>query len=644
MIPREIESRIEKYLRAKPDQRRQAYRDLMKQLKDSIKNCNYDEAALILHRMITPMLDYSSCVSLYGIYKKLQKTHSIPEAKIKLAILGSITTQQLREFIELYLYAGGVVADVYEAEYDVFRQEILDPDSGLYSFAPKIIFIATTWRCLSNLPDLNDTEQKVSQLVETELALWRQLWEKAHQTLGCQIVQNNFEQPPWRILGNHERRHSSGLGRFITLVNQAFEDKAPPFVTIHDVDHLASIAGRWKWSDQRVYHYGKLPCGLECISTYAHNIASVILASQGVSKKCLVLDLDNTLWGGVIGDDGLGGIQIGQGDPKGEAYVAFQKYIKSLAQRGVILAVCTKNEDAIAKEVFEKHTEMVLGLEDIACFVANWDDKSVNIRFIAKTLNIGLDSLVFIDDNPAERSLIRRFIPEVSVPELPEDPTGFISAIEKYRYFQMVSLNPEDQKRTAFYRSNVVRKEMLETSENVEDFLQSLQMKARICPIDKMNLERSVQLINKTNQFNLTTRRYSTAEVLEKVSDPLWITLTIALSDCFGDNGLISVLLAKIDGNELYIDTWLMSCRVFKRGVENLLINRLVELVRSKGIKYVRGEYIPTDKNSIVSNLYSSFGFVRTEGKDDVQGYWQLDVDGDIPPMKFFIEEIKADS
>ncbi|HYW79229.1 MAG TPA: HAD-IIIC family phosphatase, partial [Thermoguttaceae bacterium] len=408
---------------------------------------------------------------------------------------------------------------------------------------------------------------------------------------------------------------------------------------IHDVDHLAATAGRWAFSDERFFHHAKLPCSPEHLVDYAHNVASILLADLGLSKKCLVLDLDNTLWGGVIGDDGLGGIRLGQGDAEGEAFLSFQRYVRGLQQRGVILAVCSKNEEHIAQEVFREHPEMVLRLNDIACFVANWTDKATNLRTIAERLNIGLNSLVLVDDNPAERALVRQLAPEVAVPEIPEDPAGYVQALQSHRYFQMVSLGDEDLQRTDYYRANARRQQAQGGSGNLDEFLRSLQMTARVEPIRPATLQRTAQLINKSNQFNLTTRRRSPAELSALVDAPQWITQTVSLADRFGDNGLISVLLAQVEGDTLAIDTWLMSCRVLKRDVEHFLLNHTVETARSLGLMRIRGEYIPTPRNVIVRDHYARLGFVQVENDADGQTSWELPICEQWQPLPCFIEE-----
>ena len=410
-------------------------------------------------------------------------------------------------------------------------------------------------------------------------------------------------------------------------------------MSIHDLDGLAAAVGRWNWGDERFFHLAKLPCAPEHLVPYAHNVAALISARLGRSRKCLVLDLDNTLWGGVIGDDGLAGINLGQGDAIGEAYVAFQRYAKSLCERGVILAVCSKNEDANAREPFEKHPEMVLRLEDISCFVANWDDKAGNIRRIAKELNIGLDSLVFVDDNPAERDIVRRFVPEVAVPEIPVDPADYVRAVEQHRYFEAISLSSEDFKRTEYYRANLERQQTAGNVADLDEFLRSLEMKAWIGPVRDIEQDRTVQLIGKSNQFNLTTRRHSAADIQRMVASPDWVTRVVKLADRFGDNGLISVLLAREEGDALAIDTWLMSCRVLKRGVEPFLLNHLVDIARERGLRRLTGEYIPTAKNVLVKNHYEGLGFTQTSAGEDGHTRWELPIDGWQPLPHHISEE-----
>jgi FkbH-like protein len=623
-----------------PQERTERFAALASAIKKLIKAGEFNQAAILIRALVSPQLEYTSIQTLVRHFNACKGKCSPSPPTTRLAVLSSFTSDQLVRMLELFLFAAGIDVELYEADYGVFRQEIIEPSSGLYAFKPGTILIATSWRDLTHWPHLQDSAEQIANHVADEQREWSMLWKTAHDRLGCQIIQNNFDQPMWRQLGNHELRHVGSMGRFITGINQSFQDNAPPFVTIHDIDALSAWLGRRQWGDERFFHQAKLPCAPECMVAYGHQLASVMIAQLGAAKKCLVLDLDNTLWGGVIGDDGLGGIRLGQGDAEGEAFLAFQRYVKKLSERGVILAVCSKNTDEVAREVFLKHPEMALKIEDISCFVANWQDKAANIRAIAKELNIGINALVFVDDNPAERAIVRKLVPEVAVPEVTGDPLDFIDALERHRYFQMVYFGKEDLQRTEMYRANAERKKIEVGSENIDDFLKSMQMVATIGPINEMTMERSSQLINKSNQFNLTTIRRSAAELAVLLKNPAWITLTVSLKDRFGDNGLISVLLAKTEGDALDIDTWLMSCRVLKRNVEQLLLNEVCAMAKKRGLKRVTGRYVPTEKNALVKDHYSMLGFETVlETPDGARGY-ELDL-SKFQPRETFIEVIQ---
>jgi FkbH-like protein len=633
----------ERHVGAAPAERAGTFRSLRTGLTQAIEVGAADAAADVLRRVVAPALDYTSAQSLSRIQSALQNRGVRSPQQTRLAVLGSFTTTQLVPLIRLHLFAAGIDAEVYEADYGVFRQEVLDPQSALYEFGPQIVYLATSWRDLVRRPDMNGDREDLDRVVATEQAEWHALWKTLQDRAGCQVIQNNCVLPPCRSFANHEMRQPGSLNRYLAATNQHLMETAPPFVTIHDVDHLAAVWGRWNWDDPRFVHQAKMPCSPEYLVDYAHSVASLVAAQLGLAKKCLVLDLDNTLWGGVIGDDGLGGIRLGQGDPEGEAYLAFQHYVKSLQERGVILAVCSKNNDATAREVFDRHSEMVLRQKDISCFVANWDDKATNLQTIAATLNIGVNSLVFVDDNPAERAIVRRLVPQVAVPELPEDVAGYAQVLEQHRYFQVLSVGAEDFQRTEFYRSDTMRKAAEASAGDIEEYLRSLEMIARVGPIDSSTLERSVQLIGRSNQFNLTTRRRSAAEIMALLDDETWITRTVSLADRFGDNGLISVLLARVSGQAIEIDTWLMSCRVLKRGVEQFLLNHLVDVARARGISRLRGEYIPTLKNTLVREHYAGLGFARGPTRDDDRTTWELILSDGWRPLQTTITEMSSD-
>jgi FkbH-like protein len=617
--------------------------ELVSWLKTDLRAGNTRNLVEIFPSLLIPELDYTVAMSLHRILKQMNTPRRELGRTVKIAVLGCMTTRQLVDLLDLYMQAGRLVGEFYESEYGTLHQEFLDRSSGLFQFKPDLILIFTSWRNLKQRPHLNDSRDEVKRKIDDEIAGWAALWRIARETLQCQVIQSNFASPPWRTMGNLEARHPAGFSRYVSLVNHALEDSAPPEVTIHDVDQLCAASGRWAWGDDRFYHHAKLPCAPEFLVDYAHSLAALILTQWGAGRKCLVLDLDNTLWGGVIGDDGLGGIRLGQGEPESEAFLAFQGYVKSLRDRGVIIAICSKNEERVAREVFEKHQEMVLRLDDISCFVANWDDKATNLARIAEQLNIGLNSLVFFDDNPAERSIVRRLQPEVAVPEVPTDPAYYIRALDRHRYFEPLTISAEDLKRTDFYRADSKRQALESSAGDLNMFLQSLDMAARIEPITNATVERTAQLINRSNQFNLTTRRYTNADVLNLMNDPKWVTRTLSLQDRFGDNGLISVLLARTDSGALIIDTWLMSCRVLKRGVERFLLNDVVAAATDRGLTRVLGEYIPTPKNALVRDHYRSLGFAKISGEVPGHTYWELRIDDDWQPHEHFIRENPAD-
>jgi FkbH-like protein len=612
---------------------------LLTSLKGELRAGNVDGVAAVFPRLPIAGLDYTVAMSLHRMLKQLRTIRPAHDRTIRIAVLGSMTTKQLVDLLDLYMQPAAIAPVFYESEYGTINQEILDPASGLHEFKPDLILIFTSWRDLKLRPNLTDDRDEVRHKVRAEVAAWTSLWTTIRQNIRCQIIQSNFAAPPWRTMGNLDARHPAGLRRYISLVNNELQDSAPPEVIVHDVDQLAAASGLWEWGDDRFFHQAKLPCSPEYLVDYAHSLASLILAQLGFGKKCLVLDLDNTLWGGVVGDDGLGGIRLGMEDPESEAFIAFQRYVKTLGERGVILAVCSKNEDRVAREVFEKHPAMILRLEDISCFVANWDDKATNLARIAEQLNIGLNSLVFFDDNPAERSIVRRLRPEVAVPEVPADPAYYIRALDQQRYFEALAISAEDLKRTESYRSDSERHALESSALDLNTYLQSLEMIASIGPVGTSTVERTVQLINRSNQFNLTTRRYTNSGVLDLMADSNWITRTVSLRDRFGDNGLISVLLAKADSDALIIDTWLMSCRVLKRGVERLLLDNLVLCAKHRGLSRLIGEYIPTPKNTLVQDHYATLGFAETTGAIPGHTYWELRVDDQWTRPQHFIRE-----
>jgi FkbH-like protein len=631
----------QQFLSSEKTEQAPVLKTLLTELRQAITEGRHGEAAAALRQVIVPSLDYSSALSLHRIRKDLRGKAAMP-ASIRLAVLGGFTTTQIAGFIDLALFALGIDAEIYESDFGVFRQEILDPTSGLHEFHPQVVWLGVSRRDIGHRPTVGSRENGAVSFVETERQEWAHLWSTLNERVGCHVIQNNFVLPPWRSCANYEMREDGTVSRFVADLNRAMSDATPPYVTIHDVDYLAAAAGRWTWEDPRFIHHAKLPCAPEHLFDYAHNLSSLIGVQLGVTKKCLVLDLDNTLWGGVVGDDGLGGIRLGHGTAEGEAFLAFQEYAKALQQRGILLAVCSKNNEDTARDVFLNHSEMLIRVEDVSSFKANWTDKPTNLRAIASELNIGLQSMVFVDDNPAERAIVRQLLPEVSVPELPEDASGYVEAIERHRFFQTLTIAAEDLQRVEYYRADALRREVQTSTADIEAFLKSLNMVGHISPVTAANLERTAQLIQRSNQFNLTTRRYAAGDLLRRLADPSSVSATVPLGDRFGDNGLISVALAAANGDALEIDLWLMSCRVLKRGVEHSLLNHLCAAAKARGLRILRGEYIPTAKNAMVRRHYAELGFTEVAGDDTGRTVWELNLDGWTPFPHFIHLEAPA--
>jgi FkbH-like protein len=447
------------------------------------------------------------------------------------------------------------------------------------------------------------------------------------------VVQNNFELPSSRILGNLDSVNPAGHTRFVHSLNAEFARYAAtrPKLLINDLDSIAATLGLDHFHDPKRWFSYKLISTPAASLEVARSVAAIVTSIYGRARKCLVLDLDNTLWGGVIGDDGVDNIKIGRETAEGEAYTAFQQYCLQLRERGVLLAVCSKNSPEIARQGFE-HPESVLKPEHFAAFRVNWEPKHENIKAVASDLNIGLDSLVFLDDNPAEREIVSAQLPMVAVPNLGDDVSNFIRVLQRERYFEPVTLSAEDLGRASQYQSNRSRSEAQSQFASYGEYLDSLEMSAEIAPFRSVYLDRITQLINKTNQFNLTTRRYTLSEVERLSSDPGHITLYGKLKDKFGDNGLVSVIIGRRERDALHIDVWLMSCRVIKRDMELAMFDALLAACREQGIKEIVGSYSPSPKNAMVKDHYQQLGFHRVRESQGGESVWRLPVEAHSSP------------
>ncbi len=542
--------------------------------------------------------------------------------------------------------SGGLALKVHVAPYGMYRQALLMDDAELASFAPQLIVLALDARDAPLQLPLEASPESVAAAVTTRVDELRLLWRCARERYAAQVVQQTIVPADPPIFGSFEAQVPASPWALIDRLNTAIRRAArEDGVLLLD---LAWEAARGSYGDGLAeplrWHQAKQLVSPNLAPLYGDQLARIAAASVGLSRKCLVLDLDNTLWGGVVGDDGIDGLHLGQGSPSGEAFLAFQHYAALLARRGIILAVCSKNDQNIAEAAF-KHPEMVLKRSDIAAFVANWEDKANNLRRIASMLNIGLDSLVFVDDNPAERDIVRRELPQVAVPELPEDVADYPARIAAAGYFEAVSFTSDDATRGRNYALNAERKVAMTQATDMQGYLRDLQMVLYATRIGDAELARSTQLINKTNQFNLTTRRYSEAEV-ERIArrGPRAVALAIRLADKYGDNGLISVVLARPDtafaDDELLIDSWLMSCRVLGRQVEEAVLDVLVHAARAAGYRTLIGEYRPSGRNGMVAEHYPQLGFVPhpapTEAASEAT-FWRYDL-GSSRPTRHFIE------
>lgn len=544
---------------------------------------------------------------------------------LNVAILGGSTTSEIKNILELFLLDRGVKATFYESDYNKYYEDSLFGSSDLEAFSPDIIYIHVTNKNICKYPDLSASIQEIEQLLENEISRYKEMW-TALKRFDCTIIQNNFDYPLNRSLGNLDSYDVHGRSWFINRLNKEFSESARDIgnLFINDINYLSAHLGIRHWFDPSLWHRAKYAVSMDAIPELALNITNIILAIKGLSKKCLILDLDNTCWGGVIGDDGLHGISIGQENAISESFTEFQNYVSELRDRGITLAVCSKNDLKNAEEGFS-HPDSVLNLTDFTSFKANWDGKDLNIEAIAQDINIGLDSLVFIDDNPVEREIVSSQLPSVAVPNVGNDVIDFIDYIDRNGYFEPISLSKDDFKRNEYYKSNNLRNKEKATYANYGEFLVSLKMKAQIFSFSEIYLERIAQLTNKTNQFNLTTKRYSLPEIDNIARDSGYIKFYGKLADKFGDNGLISIIVGRLKNDTCLIDLWLMSCRVLKRDMESAMLDDLVRRCRSLGVTKIEGNYYMTEKNSMVENLYSDFGFtlVATNKKDTT---WVLDL------------------
>lgn len=558
---------------------------------------------------------------------------------IRIAVLGGTTTNEYCSFLEIVLLSDGYRPTFLQSEYGAyFEESVLDP-SRLVAFKPDLVHVHTSFRNLRRVPRPDATADEVAAGLAEEREKLRAIWRAVREQVGCQVIQNNVDPSPYRQLGNLDAVHPAGTTRFVAALNAGIAEDvaATPGVLMLDLASMATTLGRAQWSDVSRWFAYKVAHTPDAHLEISRSMAAIVRAIYGRSRKVLVLDLDNTLWGGVIGDDGVDRIRIGRETAEAEAFTAFHEYCLSLRARGVLLAVCSKNNDDVAKSGLA-HPDSVLRLEHFSAFRANWQPKHENILSIAEELNLGVDSFVFVDDNPAERALVAAQLPMVAVPDVGSDVTKYARIVDDMRYFESVALSTDDLKRAAQYAANSERASMSAQFADYGEYLESLQMTAEIDAFQPLFIERITQLTNKTNQFNLTTRRYSLTEMQSIAADPSFITLYGKLTDRFGDNGLVSVVVGQRSGGVVEIDLWLMSCRVLKRDMELAMLDALAERAIAAGATTLRGRYIPTSKNSMVADHYERLGFTPAgAGPEDGSTEWELPLAGYSPRCRHIL-------
>lgn len=556
---------------------------------------------------------------------------------LRVAILGGSTTNDIKQIMELFLLNQGIRPTFYESEYNQFYQESTFDNALLSEFVPNIIYVHTSNRNITTYPLLSDSTEQVDALLDQEMQKYTAVWNGLVSRYHCPIIQNNFDMPYVRLLGNRDAYDFHGAVNFLTRLNLRFAEYAQSHENLFlcDLNYISSDYGLKEWADPFYWHMYKYAMAVPAIPYLAFNVVNIIKSILGKNKKGLVLDLDNTLWGGVIGDDGVDNIIIGPEESEGQAYSEFQRYLKAHKQLGIILNIDSKNdyENAIAGL---RHPDSELKEDDFIEIKANWEPKDLNLQEIANDLNLLPESLVFVDDNPAERHIVTAQLPGVQAPEL-TDITHYAQIIDRSGFFEVTNISKDDAKRNEMYRENAQRRKLESSFADYGEYLKSLQMKATIRPFESIYMARIAQLTNKSNQFNLTTRRYTQVEIEQIAADKAYIALYGKLEDRFGDNGVVSVAIGHTDGEDCHIELWLMSCRVLKRDMEFAMMDTFITECRKAGTKRIIGHYYPTKKNHMVANFYSLQGFKKASEDYDGNTDWILDISCDCSPKNNYI-------
>ncbi len=541
-------------------------------------------------------------------------------ARVKLAVLGDSATQLLVQAIRGAGYDRQLDITVYEADFNQVDRQICDHGSELYSFGPEIVVIFESGHALLQKYNTTGIHERAG-FADIQLRRIQRLIAALQSTRNTPVIYFNYPEEDDRVFGNFANKVPSSFIYQQRKLNYLLAEYAAANagLFIHDLSTIQNKIGHDRLFSPSIYVNSGMVVSIDALPAVAESMVRMIAAIRGQILKCLILDLDNTLWGGVIGDDGFDHIQIG-GLGIGRAFTEFQHWVKKLQQRGIILCICSKNTAPVAREPFEKHPDMTLRLSDIVVFMVNWENKADNIRHIQQILNIGFESMVFLDDNPYERDMVRNHIPHITVPDLPKDPADYLEHLYALNLFETASYSSEDIKRTEQYQKESERALARESFAKEEDFLQGVNMFSEVSAFDSYSVPRVAQLSHRTNQFNTRAVRYTESEVRGMADSDRYVTLAFTLEDKYGDYGLISaVILEKTAPSELFIDSWFMSCRVFNRGMENFVMNHIVEAAESRGCRMIVGEYIPTGKNMLVKDIFAKYGFIQ---RDQL---WHLD-------------------
>ena len=593
----------------------------------------------------TASLDENQLGQLAKLVDELKASPKAPQqfSKVKLGLLGDGTLSLLKPVIAGSGVRHGLLLETVQGDYGSAVQQAMDPTSPLHTAGLDMLLVSTDARGLG-LNRSAESLEAADQRVAAAFSQIKLIVDGLKPAVAAAIMVQTVVAPTEPLFGSFDRVEKTSGYAMVGALNDRLRDwAAEGGIVLIDIARLAGTIGLERWDAPRHWHASKLPFAPEMAPVYGDVIARTVAALRGRARKCLVIDLDNTLWGGVIGDDGVAGIALGQGSAAGEAFLEIQQTALELRRRGVVLAVCSKNEEAAALLPFREHPEMVLKEDHIAVFQANWTDKAANLRAIAETLNIGVDALVFLDDNPAERAQVRRELPVVAVPELPDEPSLYPRLLMAAGYFEAVAFTQDDRDRAAMYQANAARAAAVQASGDLDSYLASLDMVCTIRPVDAVSRPRVAQLINKSNQFNLTTRRYTEAQVEAAEADPRRHISQIRLVDKFGDNGIICVLVADRGGDAWEIDTWLMSCRVLGRRVQEASLAHLAQAARADGAKTLIGRYIPSPKNAMVRDHYAKLGFAQTGETAEGETTWALDLTTyEVPSLPMVIDDVGA--